>query len=458
MLTSRCFFQVASIAVLLASVTACANNQSGRNIEQMLAADPRLKDNPAIAFSNGNNTNQPAPNANIQLPADFPPEIPRYPNAQLQQVTESETRWTTPDPSNAVQSFYQDQFQANNWDLRQPTEQQETLEAQQNGLRVTVTVPATTNQSSTVQSNAQGNTEFTLQYTRDSTATVSPSPSTDASDLANVPQPGDPNFIGPVPPQQSNQTVQADSTTQQPAVEQAFNDINQAPQELRQYIQDLAALGVLPLQSTSKSNSPTTTQFEPSKIVTRREYARWLVAANNQLYADSPAQQIREVSSSAQPAFQDVPLSDPDFPVIQGLAEAGLIPSPLSGSSTTVLFRPDAPLTREQMILWKVPIDTRQSLPNASVDAVQQTWGFQDAAKIEPRALQAVLADFQNSEHSNIRRVFGYTTLFQPKKTVTRAEAAAALWYFGSASEGISAQDALNLQQPSTSQATESEN
>lgn len=449
MLTSRCFFRVASIAVLLASVSACANSQSGRSLEQMLAADPRLENNPAIAFGTGNNNNQP-PNTNIQLPADFPPEIPRYPNAQLQEVTQSTTRWATSDPMNAVQSFYQNEFQTNNWDVSQST-QEGILEAQQNGLRVTLTIPATTNQSSTTESNLAGNTEFTIQYTRDTTAAASPSTSAETD---NVPQPGDADFIGPVPSQQSAQTAQTvDNTDRQTSTSQTFNDTNQAPQELRQYLQDLTALGVLPLQATSKS-SASTTQFEPSKTVTRREYARWLVTANNQFYASSPAQQIREASSSAQPAFQDVPSSDADFPIIQGLAEAGLIPSPLSGSSTTVLFRPDAPLTREQMILWKVPLDTRSSLPNASVEAVQQTWGFQDAAKIEPKALQAVLADFQNSDRSNIRRVFGYTTLFQPKKTVTRAEAAAALWYIGSASEGVSAQDALRLQQSGTSQAT----
>lgn len=450
MLTSRCFFKVASIAVLLASVGACANNQSGRNLEQMFAADPRLQDNPAIAFGNSNNnSNQAAANTNIQLPADFPAEIPRYPNAQLQQVTASQTRWITPDPINVVQSFYQNQFQANNWEVR-PSEQEGILEAQRDGLRVSVTIPAP-NQSSTAQANTAGNTEFTLQYTRDTTATTSPSP--DASEQASVPQPGDPDFIGPVPLQQSNSTAQTINNTTQPTAAQSFNDISQVPQELRQYLQDLSALGVLPLQATSKSNSATN-QFEPNKTITRREYARWLVAANNRFYTDNPAKQIREASASTQPAFQDVPASDPDFAVIQGLAEAGLIPSPLSGSSTTVLFRPDAPLTREQMILWKVPIDTRSSLPNASVDAVQQTWGFQDAAKIEPRALQAVLADFQNSDRANIRRVFGYTTLFQPKKTVTRAEAAAALWYIGTASEGVSAQDALRLQQSSPSQAT----
>ena len=147
------------------------------------------------------------------------------------------------------------------------------------------------------------------------------------------------------------------------------------------------------------------------------------------------------------PAFQDVPSTDPDFGVIQGLAEAGLIPSRLSGDATAVLFRPNAPLTREQLILWKVPLDTRGALPTASTEAVRESWGFQDVARIEPRALRALLADFQNGEQSNIRRAFGYTTLFQPKKPVTRAEAAAAVWYFGSAGEGISAQEALELKQ-----------
>ena len=106
-------------------------------------------------------------------------------------------------------------------------------------------------------------------------------------------------------------------------------------------------------------------------------------------------------------------------------------------------FRPDAPLNREELILWKIPLDIRQSLPNANLEAVEQTWGFQDAAKIDPQALKAVLADFQNGEFANIRRAFGYTMLFQPDKAVTRAEAAAVLWRFGNQTEGISAQTLL---------------
>ncbi len=224
----------------------------------------------------------------------------------------------------------------------------------------------------------------------------------------------------------------------------AFSDLNKTPKELQEYVSDLAKLGVLtPATDGVKGNQTRDDLFAPNKVITRREYVRWLVAANNRLYASQPAKQIRLGTDTAVPTYQDVPRNDPDFPAIQGLAEAGLIPSPLSGDSTTVTFRPDAPLTRENLVLWKVPADTRQALPTASLDAVKQTWGFQDAPRIDSKALRAVLADFQNGDSSNIRRAFGYTTLFQPKKAVTRAEAAAALWYFGFQGDGQSAQEAL---------------
>jgi hypothetical protein len=60
--------------------------------------------------------------------------------------------------------------------------------------------------------------------------------------------------------------------------------------------------------------------------------------------------------------------------------------------------------------------------------------------------VRALYADFQNAEQANIRRVFGFTTLFQPKRPVTRAEAATALWYFGFQGDGVSAADAVQGQ------------
>jgi hypothetical protein len=206
-------------------------------------------------------------------------------------------------------------------------------------------------------------------------------------------------------------------------------------------VKDTAQLGILTPQTQAKANEPAL--FEPNKNVTRRVYARWLVAANNRIYSTRPARQIRLAVESATPAFKDVSTKDPDFASIQGLAEAGLIPSSLSGDTTASLFRPDAPLTREDLLLWKIPVDTRQALPNATIESIRQTWGFQDANKIDSKALRAVYADFQNGDQSNIRRAFAYTTLFQPKRPVTRAEAAAVLSYFGFQGDGISAQEAL---------------
>ncbi len=218
--------------------------------------------------------------------------------------------------------------------------------------------------------------------------------------------------------------------------------------DLRPYVKDLMALQLFSKAAAQQeTNAEAAIVFEPNQPITRGQYARWLLTANNLFYSDQPSKKIRAAGPSATPAFQDVPTSHPDFAAIQGLAEAGLIPSALTGNSTAVNFRPDAPLTRESLVLWKVPLDIRRSLPTASVEAVKATWGFQDAADIEPLALQAVLADHQDGDFANILRSFGYTTLLQPKKAVTQAEAAATLWRFGTQTEGISAEELLQRSQ-----------
>ena len=448
-----------SLAILFTSLTACGNNPTAKTLEQSLAADPRLQDNPGILGKSQRNEPQPGENqTKVELPSDFPPNIPLYPNATLESVTPASdlknsvvTRWLSSDPSNFITSFYSDQFQESDWQiLQQPTDDnsQNTFEARRDDLQVKVSIQAKS-VTNPKPDQPQTATALVIEYVPNTTAAAQPS-KTASSQSSN------PNLLNPALP--DNVATQPDNTsvsqTTATAKSQKFNDLNQAPPELRQSIQDLAALGVLSLKSEevkSSSNDAISKSFEPSKNITRREYARWLVAANNAMYINNPAKQIRLASESTQSAFSDVSKTDVDFPVIQGLAEAGLIPSPLSGDSTAVLFRPDAPLTREQLILWKIPLDTRQALPAANLEAVNQTWGFQDTGKIDPKALRAVLADFQNSEQSNIRRVFGYTTLFQPKKPVSRAEAAAALGYFGTLGEGISAGEALKLKRSPSS-------
>jgi hypothetical protein len=425
-----------SFAVLL-SLTACTNSQSAKNLQKSLAADPQLQNNPVPFGKPQSQQVTPNPNTStIKLPADFPADIPIYPNATLEEVIPANSdnkisiRWQSADPSNLITSFYRQQFQAKNWQIvQQPQDDIEgTFSARRNDLLINLTIkPQTVTKAAPNQ--PQTATKLVIEYSSNSqTTTTNP-----------VTQSNNSEFVGPVLPNTNSPNITTQPTSQPEILTtQEFTDIQKAPPEWRSHIQDLATLGVLSIE-------PKTNEFLPDKIITRREYARWLVAANNAMYANNPAKKIRLAATSTQPAFRDILTKDPDFPVIQGLAEAGLIPSALSGDTTAVLFRPDAPLTREQLLLWKIPLDTRQALPAANLEAVKQTWGFQDAGSIEPKALRAVLADFQNAEQSNIRRVFGYTTLFQPKKPVTRAEASAALWYFGTQGEGISATEALKL-------------
>ncbi|MFQ4136069.1 S-layer homology domain-containing protein [Nodosilinea sp. PGN35] len=218
----------------------------------------------------------------------------------------------------------------------------------------------------------------------------------------------------------------------------------EVPEDLRPYVRNWLALGLVePAAGQAADGGAAASDFQPNQPITRGEFAHWLLTANNAFYRDVPAKRMRPATAGTAPAFQDVPASHPYFAAIQGLAEAGIIPSAKTGNATAVTFRPDAPLTRETLVLWKVPLDLRAPLPTASAEAVTTAWGFQDTAQVEPLALRAVLADHQNGDFANIRRAFGYTTLFQPQKGVTQAEAAAALWRFGNQTEGISAEELL---------------
>ena len=427
---------------LLAAVTACANSPNSKALEESLAADPKLKQNPVV-FSSPPPATAIETTSTAKLPPDFPTEIPLYPNAQLIEVS-GETdpspkkvrlRWESTDPVNSVGNFYSTEFGRRNWEIvsRPTAEGQGSLVATRDNLRVTVSLSPT--------QKVGGSTEFAIDYSKDSPEiAASPQPNNSESSASPTPTPSPFNSEGTTP-----------GSSASPKSAKVSEQEGQIPQQLRQYVADLTQLEVLKVRSSPRASLTTdsanletaSTLPKPNKIVTRREYARWLVAANNQIYTSRQAKQIRLAVDSSEPAFSDVPKTDPDFSAIQGLAEAGVIPSSLSGETKDVKFRPDAPLTRETMILWKVPLDTRQVLPTANIEGVKEKWGFQDASKIDSQASRAVLADFNNGDLANIRRVFGFTTLFQPKKSVTRAEAAASLWYFGVQDQGLSAKDAV---------------
>ncbi|XP_042048894.1 uncharacterized protein LOC121794681 isoform X1 [Salvia splendens] len=176
---------------------------------------------------------------------------------------------------------------------------------------------------------------------------------------------------------------------------------------------------------------------QPGDLCTRREYARWLIQASSALSRNTtskvyPAMYIENVSELA---FDDITPEDPDFPFIQGLAEAGLIASKLSrhdmqsyGKEDTspLYFSPESSLSRQDLVSWKMALEKRQ-LPAVDKKILQQLTGFMDIDKINPDAWPAVVADIAAGDQGIITLAFGYTRLFQPEKPVTKAQAAIAL-------------------------------
>ncbi|KAH1107575.1 hypothetical protein J1N35_011343 [Gossypium stocksii] len=172
----------------------------------------------------------------------------------------------------------------------------------------------------------------------------------------------------------------------------------------------------------------------PGDLCTRREYARWLVAASSALSRNVvskvyPAMYVENVTELA---FDDIIPEDPDFSSIQGLAEAGLISSKLSNQDLLnynrgpVFFSPESPLSRQDLVSWKMALEKRQ-LPEADREILYQLSGFIDIDKISPDAWPAIVADLCSGEPGIIALAFGCTRLFQPNKPVTKAQAAVAI-------------------------------
>lgn len=311
----------------------------------------------------------------VKLPDDFPQDIPIYPEAKLVQVEPKKVDFTSSDPVNLIVSFYEQQLTEKQWNILQ--KEDNLIIAQQ---------PETENKLQFSFNTNGGKTDFFINYNN-----------------ANLPENtvNSPNTQNPI---QNNSNPNN------------INDLSTAP------LEKLISLNII---------NETGQKIDPFQVVTRRQYARWLVTTNNLLFADINSKLIRLANPNSKEIFTDVSKNDPDFAVIQGLAEAGLIPSTLIQDTTAIAFRPDAPLTREDLIAWKVSLDFRQKLPPASLDTIKETWGFQDASKIKSSAWEELYVDWQNGENANIRKAFGYITLFQPQKSVTYEEVARVLSSFG---------------------------
>lgn len=423
--TSRKQKYILTVFSLILSVGGGLTACSGNSVSQSwFAPDPKLQENSVVLEPSPSpspvdratprETPPPAPQdiKDNRLPPNFPKTIPIYQQAKLLKSQyrvgeiKGETRWQTEADRETISEFYQQELINKNWAIDTAESNNDLAIASLDNLQIKLSIlPKSKDNSETI---------FLIEYEAKS----------QGSEVAKTSSPA---------AEEKTAETKSDRDKEEEKIEISVN-LEQVSPQVRGYIKDLAALGILP------------ENFDPDRTITRREYGRWLFEAHNQLYRDRPTKQIRPVASVSQPAFGDVKESDRDFAIIQGLAEAGIIPSRLNQNTEALLFQPDAPLTRETLILWKVPLDIRKGLPTASLEAVQKTWGFQDTEKIDPKVLKALFTDFENGENANILRAFGYTTLLQPKKSVTNAEAAASLWYFGYQGEGISAREILVLE------------
>lgn len=399
---------VSSVGVLSIALSGCDRTV----LQRTFSADPKT--------SQWNATPNATMTEPIKLPADFP-EAVRYPNAILKKVDPLaissssgapapqgyQTQWTTTDtPEQLLKfylKFYREQLQSSPWQEAKVVSGDEVtvLSARRQDQQLSVSMPEASASSSSANPASATPVEFSITYQKGL-------PSVKAGNEA---------------------------PSNQPSTVNLFSDPSAVPQSLKPYVQDVAGLNVL-----------TNLGGPPNQPMKRAMFARWLVEMNNRIYRDRPTRQIR-LATTSKPAFVDVPADHPEFSYIQGLAEAGYLPSPLSGDIAQTRFRPNEPLNRETLLLWKVPIERQQILPTVSSERVKQLWGFKDTSRITPIALSAVAADYQNGDLSNLRRVLGSTLLFQPQKPVTYAEATAALWFIGIEGDSLSVKDLLRSEQ-----------
>ncbi len=210
----------------------------------------------------------------------------------------------------------------------------------------------------------------------------------------------------------------------------AFSDINGV--QGQQQIVQLAQLGVL--DSTSGD-------FKPLQPVKRREFVRWLVKTNNAVFSDAPTKQIHLADASEKSDLRDLQPSDPDFPYVQGMSDAGIAVGFPDKS-----FKPDAALTREQMIAIKAGLDrggiSSSFQPQRDRDhsyARYRLPPWKDRDQVSVTYLPAIATDLSDESHEgpidNIGRTFGAIAIFRPQQPVTRAQAAVLMSVIGAHSE-----------------------
>lgn len=152
--------------------------------------------------------------------------------------------------------------------------------------------------------------------------------------------------------------------------------------------------------------------FEPTKPVSRREFARWLFKATNAL---KPESKIRP-AEGATSAFTDLTTNDADFAFIQGLADAGI-----AVGYEDKTFRPDQAITREEMLSIKGYLDAVITGRNPYGDGSFLGGApYGDKTKVAKRLQPGMDWAYW---FGDIRAVLGTAKVLKPQQPATRAEA-----------------------------------
>jgi hypothetical protein len=256
-----------------------------------------------------------------------------------------------------------------------------------------------------------------------SDAQASASPASVASGEAASPSAVEPSSSAPVAAASGGVTV-------------AFTDLGSAYGTKE--IDDLARLDVFETSSGA---------FNPGGTITRADYVRWLVKANNAIWAGDPSRQIRP-SSDGKSAYPDVATSHQDFAYIQGMYDSGF-----AVGFPDKTFKPDMPLTHEQMIAIKESVD-RGGVDKYYVDFWDSTMpNWKDRLQINKQFRGAIAEDAHADRTAtaqgqptyvidNVGRSFGAIAMFRPQHPVTRAEAALSIWKIGAHTDKRGANEA----------------
>lgn len=163
--------------------------------------------------------------------------------------------------------------------------------------------------------------------------------------------------------------------------------------------------------------------FNLLEPISRIDYMSLLYHTNNTLR--SQEENIR-LSPAYDPGFTDLDSSHPAYKYIQALANAGY-----SVGYDDNSFKPDQPITREEMIGIKVSLDV------GTEDGGHNIWNFSDFEQIDSKFVPYIYKDNwldDSDKGTNIQRAFGNIKSFKPKEPVLGYEAAATLWQIGGAS------------------------